>query len=355
MDLGALLDGRRGHHLLFQDRMTADQSVHGDSALGDLTAPRGTLELRLAEVEQETPTIARFTFVAPNGADLPPFTAGAHIEVLLGEGMKRAYSLCSDPADRKRYAVAVLREAAGKGGSRAMHLLAPDAAVTVTVPRNHFALAGREARHHLLLAGGIGVTPMMAMIRELDRRNAPWTMHYCTRDEAHTAFRSELAPHVASGRVIVHHDGGDPSRGLDISALLATPEIGAHVYFCGPPGFMAACQASVGAWAPHTVHREYFTAPIGNAVGEDAPFRIKLRSSGRILDVPPGQSIVAVLRSAGCSIDTDCTEGYCGTCITRYLSGTVSHRDTVLSEAERRTYLMVCCSRAEGGVVELDI
>lgn len=335
--------------------MTTDRTGGIETDLGDPMVSRMILDLRLAEVAQETPAIARFTFIAPDGADLPPFTAGAHIEVLLGEGMKRAYSLCSDPADRKTYVVAVLREEAGKGGSRAMHRLTQNAAVTVTAPRNHFPLAGKEARHHLLLAGGIGVTPMMSMIQELERRRAPWTMHYCTRDDAHTAFKIDLAPHVATGKVIVHHDGGIPSEGLDIPALLATPEIGTHVYFCGPPGFMAACQASVGAWASHTVHREYFTAPVGNTAAEDVPFQIQLRSSGKLLDVPPGQSIVAVLRAAGCSIDTDCTEGYCGTCITRYFSGAITHRDTVLSEAERRTYLMICCSRAEGGVVALDL
>ena len=323
--------------------------------MSDPLAPRQTLQLRLADIVHDTPRIARFVLEDEHLADLPPFTAGAHIEIHLAQGLKRAYSLCSDPAERRRYVVAVLRDDAGRGGSLAVHRLQPGALVTVSAPRNHFPLVGKEARTHLMLAGGIGVTPMMAMIAELERRGAPWTLHYCTRSLEETAFRAELAPFIAAGKVFLHHDGGDPARGLDIASLLLSYDIGTHLYFCGPPSFMAACQASIGAWPPHVVHREYFSAPLGGAATSNEAFQVRVRSTGKVLDIPPGASIADVLKANGCALETDCNEGYCGTCITRYVAGNVDHRDTVLSEAERKTYLMVCCSRSPGGLVELDL
>ena len=158
-------------------------------------------------------------------------------------------------------------------------------------PRNNFPLA-RNASHHMLLAGGIGVTPMMAMMRELARRDESFEMHYCTRSPARTAFRDEIASSVFADRVRFHHDGGDPARGLDIAGLLRKARKGAHVYSCGPAGFMRACEAASRHWPQGSVHFEYFSADETVEHGASEAFQVKIASSGAILDVPADKSIV---------------------------------------------------------------
>ncbi len=325
------------------------------TSANDDIATKQKLSMTVTRILGEADGIKSFELRKPDGGELPAFTAGAHIEVHLPQGMIRSYSLCNDPAERNRYVFAVLREEGGRGGSRHLHdNVHEGAALTITAPRNHFPLAGREARFHLLLAGGIGVTPMIAMTAELERRAARWQLHYCTRNRARTAFLDRLAPHIEAGKVVLHHDDGDPARGLDIKSLLTGFEIGTHLYYCGPPGFMRACGESLEPWPPHAVHREFFTGGGLPASGDNEPFEIKLRSSGAVLPVPAGKSIVDVLNAHGVGVETDCKEGYCGTCITRYFAGVPEHRDTVLSDKERRTYVMVCCARAKG-VLELDL
>ena len=323
-------------------------------ALSD--APDSKLALRVGAVTPQGQDILAFELARPDGKPLPSFAAGAHIDVYIRDGLKRQYSLCSAPGDRQRYVIAVLKEKNGRGGSRAMHeTLKEGDLVTVSAPRNHFPLAGREARFHLLLAGGIGVTPMMAMIEELEARGAAWQLHYCTRSPETTAFRDRLAAFIEAGKVILHHDGGDPGRGLDIKSLLATYDIGTHLYYCGPTGFMSAVKAATGNWPPHCVHCEYFTAPEDDGARVNAPFQIKIKQTGEVLEVAADQSIVSVLRANGFAIDTDCEDGYCGTCLTRYLEGEPEHRDSVLSEAERKSYVMVCCARAKKSPLLLDL
>jgi vanillate monooxygenase ferredoxin subunit len=315
-----------------------------------------TFEVQVDRITRETPDIAAFALVHPDGSELPSFTAGAHIDVQLSSGLRRQYSLCNDPRERHRYVIAVLREEAGRGGSKAMHdELAVGHRLTISGPRNTFPLAGREARLHLLLAGGIGVTPMMAMIAELEARGASWRMHYCTRSLERTAFVARLQPLIDAGTVTLHHDDGDPARGLDLRAVLRTFALGTHVYVCGPPGFMAAANAAFGAWPPHTVHREYFSPPEEPPAGGGAAFQVQINRTGQVFDVPAGRSIVAVLREHGFDIATDCEEGYCGTCITPYLAGDPDHRDTVLDHAQRGRYVMICCARAHRSPLVLDL
>jgi vanillate O-demethylase ferredoxin subunit len=315
-----------------------------------------TLALRVSRITHEAQDIVSFELVDPLGFELPPFTAGAHLDVRILQNIRRQYSLCNDPQERHRYVIAVLNEPAGRGGSRSMHeQIAAGSVLLVSAPRNHFPLAGREARFHLLLAGGIGVTPMLAMIAELERRASPWHMHYCTRSPARTAFHDRLRPLIAAGKVELHHDDGDTARGLDIARTLAAFEVGTHVYFCGPPGFMHAAKASVSAWPPFNVHYEYFTAADDRTEAVNTPFQVKIKKSGQIFDIPADRSIVAVLRDNGFEIETDCEDGYCGTCITRYLDGEPEHRDTVLGEDERKRYAMICCARARSPMLVLDL
>lgn len=314
------------------------------------------LALKLTAITVEAEGIKSFELSAPDGRELPPFSAGSHIELHLPGDMIRSYSLCNDPAERNRYVFAVLREADGRGGSKYLHdELHVGQTITISAPRNHFALAGREARHHLLFAGGIGVTPMIAMIAELEARKVPWSMHYCTRSPERTAFLKTLQPYIEAGKVVVHHDGGDPARGLDIKKRLESFEVGTHLYYCGPPGFMKACGDSLEPWPPFNVHREFFQGSgQGLSMDGNAPFQVKLKSNGKVLDVPADKTIVEVLKANGCQVDTDCNEGFCGTCITKFISGEPDHRDTVLSEKDRRSYVMVCCSRAKG-LLALDL
>ena len=240
-----------------------------------------TRALRVSKIMREAQDIASFELVDPLGLELPPFTAGAHLDVRINDDIRRQYSLCNDPQERDRYVIAVLNEPAGRGGSRAMHeQVAVGSVLPVSAPHNRFPLAGREARFHLLLAGGIGVTPMLAMIAELERRASPWHMHYCTRNPARTAFLDRLRPLIAAGKVELHHDDGDPARGLDIARTLAAFEVGTHVYFCGPPGFMHAAKASVSAWPPFNVHYEYFTAADDRTEAVNTPFQVKIKKSG---------------------------------------------------------------------------
>ena len=310
-------------------------------------------------IKKEADDILSFEFVKPDSTDLPPFTAGSHIHVHIGDGLSRQYSLCNDPSETHRYVVAVLRENSGRGGSAAMHeVLQEGQQIKVSGPINHFELAGRGANFHLLLAGGIGVTPMMAMVDELERQEKPYLMHYCTRAPEVTAFLDRLEPRIKAGKVIVHHDGGDPSKGLNLAETLASHEIGMHLYACGPGGFMDAVNASVGAWPPHAVHQEYFSAremTEEEKAWDAKPFKIKIASTGDVIDVPANRSITDVLREHGISILTDCEEGYCGTCLTHYVEGEPVHRDTVLDDADREDYVMICCARAKSEMLVLDL
>lgn len=329
--------------------------------MGDECADRTgfqRLSVQVSAVRRETSDIVTIELTRADASELPPFTAGAHVEFHLGDGLVRQYSLCNPPSERHRYVVGVLKQKNGRGGSDAMHALRAGSSVLIEGPRNHFALAGREANAHLLLAGGIGVTPMMAMIAELEERGAEFVLHYCTRSPEQTAFREQLQPLIASGKAILHHDAGDPAKSLDIAALLAEPQPAQHLYVCGPQGFIAAAKAATGAWAPHAVHFEHFDAVAlteEQSAWDTVPFQIKIKRTGAVYDVPANTSIVKVLREHGIDIETSCEDGYCGTCITRYVGGEPVHRDTVLSEAERRSYVMVCRARASSPLLVLDV
>jgi ferredoxin-NADP reductase len=217
--------------------------------------------LRVRSIIYLAARINGYELADPGGHDLPRFAAGAHISVRLSEDLLRDFSLWNDPAERSRYCIAVLRE--GPGSHRLHEEVRVGDLVAASTPRNNFPLAA-EAERHLLIAGGIGITPIMAMIAELRRRRAEYRLHYCTRSPEETAFLDDLAVLAAQGRVQFHHDGGDPAKGLDIAATLRECRQGTHLYYCGPAGMMAAAGAASAHWPPGTVHCEYFAGP--NAV-----------------------------------------------------------------------------------------
>jgi vanillate O-demethylase ferredoxin subunit len=315
------------------------------------------MQLRIRSITYLAEEINGYELVDPNGRDLPRFTAGAHIGVRLGEQVWRDYSLWNDPAERRRYCIAVLRDKLGEGSRRLHDAVRVGDAVEVALPRNHFPLA-EDAERHLLLAGGIGITPIMAMVAELKRQRAEFRLYFCTRSPERTPFRDELDLLAALGKVVFHHDGGDPDRGLDIAALLAEPLPGSHLYYCGPAGMMEAAAAASAHWPAGTVHCEYFSGP-GAApsarLEDDRPFCVRLARSGGEYEVPVGETIIGVLRRHGIETRTSCELGYCAACMTRYLAGEPDHRDPILGDAARETHMLICCSRARSDVLVLDL
>ena len=214
--------------------------------------------LRIRSITYLATRINGYELVDPDGNDLPSFNAGAHISVRLSEEIVRDFSLWNDPAEQKRYCIAVLRE--GPASSQLHEEVKVGNLIEGSMPRNNFPLA-TEAERHLMIAGGIGITPIMAMIAELRRRRAEFHLHYCTRSPEDTAFLDDLAVLAAQGRVQFHHDGGDPANGLDIAAMLREPQPGTHLYYCGPAGMMAAAAAASAHWSTGTVHFEFFAGP----------------------------------------------------------------------------------------------
>jgi phthalate 4,5-dioxygenase reductase subunit len=302
--------------------------------------------LRVRAATRIAADIHRFDLVHPEGAPLAPFTAGAHLTLRTPNGLTRRYSLCSDPADDSAYAIAVKREAAGQGGSISLcdSVHAGDL-LPCTAPRNDFPLTGRPVSR-VFIAGGIGITPIMAMIHELEGGGGPpWKLWYLTRSPDHTAFRAELAAY--RGRVVIHHDGGDPRHGFDLWPVLEQPK-GRHVHCCGPRGLMQAVRDMTGHWPASAVHFEDFAGSGGAARADDTGFRVRLARSGAVVAVPAGTTILAALREAGHAVPFSCESGTCGTCRTGLLAGTADHRDLVLMEHERTRAIMVCVSRAAG-------
>ncbi|WP_019915806.1 PDR/VanB family oxidoreductase [Methyloversatilis discipulorum] len=316
-----------------------------------------TLQVRVARREAEAEGIARFELVSADGAPLPAFTAGSHVDVLLGDGLTRQYSLCGHPADRSRYQLGVLLDPASRGGSRAMHALAEGATLAISAPRNHFELAA-DARHHLLLAGGIGVTPLLCMAEQLAADGADFTLHYCTRSLDRTAFRARIASAGWAARTQIHVDDGDASQSFDMKGVLATPEPGTHLYVCGPRGFMDAVLATARAqgWPEDRIHYEFFGATVVTT-DADADFDVKLARSGRVIPVRREQTVAQALAAAGVDLPVSCEQGVCGTCLTRVIDGTPDHRDMYMTPAEqtKNDQFTPCCSRSLSPLLVIDL
>lgn len=229
--------------------------------------------------------------------------------------------------------------------------------LTIGWPRNAFQLA-QKASHSILLAGGIGITPLKAMAHVLSQRGESFELHYCARTPKHAAFLRELKKLVPEGRLHLHHDGGDRDKGLDISALLKTAPPDTHLYFCGPGGFMEACTAGSQHWPDGSVHCEHFKAPDRSKTESDAPigsFEVKLARAGSTVQVLPEQTIVRALELAGHRVPTSCLSGLCGACKVEYLEGEVDHQDFILSDEEKTHCMTACVSRAKSACIVLDI
>lgn len=317
-----------------------------------------TRQVRVAAKRTEALDICSLDLVAEDGGPLPAFTAGAHIDLHLPGGLTRQYSLCNPPGETRRYQIAVLRDAASRGGSVAVHeALHEGSVITISEPRNHFPLA-ENAPHHLLLAGGIGITPMLAMAEQLSSQGECFALHHCSRSRDRTPFIERMASSPFARLVQQHFDDGPDAQKLDIAATLQRAPEGTHLYVCGPQGFMDAVLAEGRAqgWPEYRLHREYFAAaPLDHS--NDGSFELEIASSGRVIPVRADQSALAALLEAGFDIPMSCEQGVCGTCLTGVKSGTPEHHDQYLTDEERaaNNQFLPCCSRASSARLVLDL
>ncbi len=311
------------------------------------------MPLRVTRNDKIADGIHLLEFRDPGGNALPPFTAGAHIAIHLPNGLIRKYSLCNDPAGHDCYQVAVKREANGRGGSIALiDTVKPGDELMVAKPVNDFGLPQR-ATDFLFIAGGIGVTPMMAMIHELKAAGKRFRLFYFNRTPEMTAFREALSAPDLKDSVVIHYDGGDPARAFDLKPVLKERQNREHLYCCGPRPLMEAVRAMTDHWSSAAVHFEAFSEAETHKAG-DRPFKVTLARSGRVLDVPVTKTILEVLREAGLEVPSSCETGTCGTCRTKYLAGEADHRDLVLAEHEKADTIMICVSRAKTDEMTID-
>jgi ferredoxin-NADP reductase len=309
-------------------------------------------ELRVEVRKAVAADVIRLVLVDPSGADLPRWTPGAHID-LAHDGVVRQYSLCGDPASLASYEVAVLKSATSRGGSVALHrTIRVGSLVAVSGPRNNFTL--EDADSYLFLAGGIGITPLLPMLRRVEARPASWRLVYGGRTREHMAFVDDLVEAYGPKVDVVAQD----ERGLpDLAAEIASVPDGALVYACGPEGMLRACE---GAASDAGRRRQLRLERFGrreDVEDEATPFEVELASSGTVLDVPLDRCLLDVLLEAGVDLDYSCREGTCGTCETSVLAGEVDHRDAVLTDDEREAgdVMFVCVSRARTPRLVLDL
>ncbi len=322
--------------------------------------PCPTLTVRVTAKEALTPQICQLQLQALDGAPLPRFSAGAHIDLQLPGGLSRSYSLCNPPAADAPaptdYELGVLHDPASRGGSAAVHtLLQVGDTLQISPPRNLFELAP-QAPHHLLMAGGIGITPLLAMARSLHAQGQPFTLHHATRSRAATPYVDLIARSAWAGQVHWHHDDA-PATALDIPGALRSAPAGSHLYVCGPRGFMDAVldAAAQAGWDAPRLHQESFGAA-APAAGSSA-FEVELARSGKVIVVTPDQSIAQALEAAGAYLPTSCEQGVCGTCLTRVIAGLPEHHDQYLTPEEQAAndQCLPCCARSLSPRLVLDL
>ena len=307
---------------------------------------RLVMKLRVDDVQASTPDVSVFTLRHPRRTHLPAFTPGAHVDLRLPDGRIRQYSLCGDPADLTAYRIAIKREDAGRGASLWAHgALAPGAIALVSAPRNNFPLATGASRH-VLIAGGIGVTPFLAMVQQLRRDKADYVLHYCAR--------SSRAPVLAElqaicGERLATHFADDPAATRFDPATLGAPGPGTHVYCCGSQRLTDAVRQATAHWPEAQVHFEVFQATLDENFKAE-PFDVTLDSTRERLHVPADRSALDVLRAHGLVLPSSCELGVCGACECGYRGGVVIHRDTVLGVGARQDRMMLCVSRARVAV-----
>lgn len=298
--------------------------------------------------------VFEFELRHPQGQALPAFTPGSHLTVQVPGGARRNYSVCGDPAHADVYLIAVKRDAQGRGGSLSLcDNVQPGELLQISAPRNNFALYPR-ATQFIFIAGGIGITPILSMMRHLKtQQKSNFRLIYCTRDAGSTAFLAELTGPEFEGQVQLHHDHGDTNDAFDFWPVFETPG-NAHVYCCGPRGLMDTVTDMSGHWPSGNIHFESFGAD-ASSFSTNTAFTIRLKRAGMKIEVAADQTILEALRKSGQHVSSSCESGTCGSCRTTLLAGDAEHRDMVLSDHEKATQIMVCVSRARSAELVLDL
>ena len=314
-----------------------------------------TTKVVIARREAQTADIVAIELVPVGGGTLAPFEAGAHIDVQVSASVVRQYSLSNSFEDSRTYRLGILNDPKSRGGSRTIHeQFVEGREIQISAPRNHFPL-DMSAEHTILFGGGIGITPMIAMAYALKKADKSFELHYCCRTRSSAAFLDELTSQFP-GNLLLHFDDGAEEQKLVPAALLRSAKEFAHVYVCGPTGFMdwIINTAKESGLASKQIHYEYFSAEV-DASG--AEFEVLAAVSGVTVRVPSGTSIAKALKAAGVKVDVSCEEGVCGTCICGVLEGTPDHRDHFLNDEEKESgdQMAVCCSRAKSARLVLDI
>lgn len=311
------------------------------------------MELLVKQMTWEADGVLSLSLTHPDGKPLPEWSPGAHIDLTLRGSIVRQYSLCGDPADESSYRVAVLREQAALGGSEYVHEgLRPGHRIDVVGPRNNFAFL--PADRYVFIAGGIGITPILAMVRIAEARGADWELWYGGRRRDSMAFVDELSAFGERVHVVPEDEHGR----LDLDTILAVPEAGTQVYCCGPEPLLAAVEGRTAGWPEGILQVERFKKKVVESGPDgDQPVTVECSRSGRSVEVPAHCSVLDALESAGISVPSSCRDGICGSCETRVLDGTPDHRDSLLSAAEQAkgTSLMVCVSRSRTPRLVLDL
>jgi vanillate O-demethylase ferredoxin subunit len=319
-------------------------------------------EVIVQQVHDLTDRIRGFDLVATKGTSLPPAEPGAHIKLTVtdrsGQPVKRSYSVIN-PGQADLYQIAVLREEGGEGGSLHMHQkIKSGDVIEINLPQNDFALATSAART-ILIAGGIGITPILAMATSLQQSRQDFVLHYASRNRADMALMAEVLD-ASDGRCTLYFDGGDASRSMPLASILGTPDAGKHVYVCGPGGLIDAVldTARRNRWASDNVHFERFATPAAQL--DDTSFEVHLAQSGQTFQVPVGKSVLDVLIDEGIDPLYDCKKGNCGICTSVVIShdGDLSHRDAYLSDSQKaqNDQMCICVSRMQSnGRLTLDL
>lgn len=313
------------------------------------------LKVRIAAKTVEAQDVCAFDLVHPDGLPLPEFAAGAHIDVHLPNGLVRQYSLCNSPTERDRYRIAVLKTPDSRGGSAAMHdNVQTGDILDISSPRNLFALSEDTNAPALLFAGGIGITPVLAMAEHLTQIGQAFSLHYCVRSPDRAAFLHRIM--ASAYDASAYFD--DARDKLDTANVLAKAAHGTHLYVCGPTGFMDHVLQTARdlGWPETRLHREYFTAaPIDHT--SDGAFSLQIAGTGETIAVPADKTALEVLIANGFDIPMSCEQGICGTCLTRVLDGIPDHRDQFQTDEEQaqNDQFTPCCSRSKTPVLVLDL
>jgi len=314
------------------------------------------LEVWVKSVTYEAERINAYDLRPAAGGELPPFKAGAHIDLHLSNGTTRSYSLINPEGERHRYVIAVSNDAASAGGSRYIHeQVRPGDRLIITPPQNDFVLV-EDASHSVLIAGGIGITPIWCMLQRLTDLGRSWELHYSARTRASAALLEPIAALRALGTnsVVLNFDFESGGRPLDLAAIVSNAPHDAHLYCCGPAGMLEAFEQATKSRRRDRVHVEYFSAK--EAPAKSGGFTVSLAKSNTKVFVGEGKTILDALIDAGFDPPRSCTEGVCGTCEMRVLEGIPDHRDMVLTDAERASNksMMICCSGARSETLVLD-